>query len=208
MVLRDTPVPQRRVGPPLPKRSEPRGHDAAPGQQVELDAIGHLHKLRTESEFEKLRDLWRCVASLQAAYFGLPNQGFVLAFADESLNKKLRIQASFDFSKRLSETFEIWSRELLSIPEDIAKTAEEIIKSGRHEEILAIQFPDPYDNTAMAAFDGNSRREFWEQRNQRLEQFKTKVKELLARDCILVWFQLGNLQRVPRLQIAFPRLHD
>jgi hypothetical protein len=148
--------------------------------QIELDAIGHLHKLRTESEFDKLRELWRCVASLRAAYFGLPKQGLVLAFADESLNKKLRIQASFDFSKRLSETFEIWSRELLSIPEDIAQTAEELIKIARHEEILAIQFPDPYDNTAMAAFDGNSRREFWEKRNERFEQFKTKAEELLA----------------------------
>jgi len=148
--------------------------------QIELDAIGHLHKLRTESEFEKLRELWRCVASLQVAYFNLPKSGLVLAFADESLNKKHRIQTSFDFSKRLSETFEIWSRELLSIPEDIANIAEEVIKIARHEELVAIQFPDPYDDAAMTAFGGTTRLPFWNQRNERFEQFKTKVKELLT----------------------------
>jgi hypothetical protein len=148
--------------------------------QIELDAIGHLHKLRTESEFEKIRELWRHVASLQAAYFNLPKAGFVLAYEDESLNKKLRIQSSFDFSKRLTETFEIWSRELLSIPEDIANAAEQLITIARHEELVAIQFPDPNDNAAMAAFAGTTRREFWDQRNDRMEQFKAKAKELLG----------------------------
>jgi hypothetical protein len=148
--------------------------------QIELDTIGHLHKLRTESEFEKIRELWRCVASLQAAYSGLPKSGYHLAFEDEALNKKHRIQASFDFSKRLTDTFEVWSRELLSIPEDIAKLAEELIRIARHEELVAIQFPDPYDNAAMAVFAGTSRREFWDQRNERVEQFEARAKELLA----------------------------
>jgi hypothetical protein len=148
--------------------------------QIELDTLGHLHKLRTESEFEKIRELWRSVASLQAAYFSLPKGGFGLVFADEALNKKHRTQASFDFSKCLSETFEVWSRELLSIPEDIAKTAEVLITVARREELLAIQFPDPYDNAAMVGFSGTTRAEFFDQRNGRLEQFKTKADELLA----------------------------
>jgi hypothetical protein len=149
--------------------------------QIELDAIGHLHKLRTESQFEKIRELWRCVASLQSAYFGLPKSGFHLAFEDEVLNKKHRIQASFDFSKRLTETFEVWSRELLSIPEEIAKTAEELIKIARQEEFVAIRFPDPYDNSAMEAFAGTTRREFWDQRNERFNQFQAMATELLTK---------------------------
>jgi hypothetical protein len=148
--------------------------------QIELDAIGHLHKLRTESEFEKTHELWRHVASLQAAYLGLPRSGFVLSFADEALNKKLRTQASFDFSKRLSEAFEVWSRELLLIPEDIAGKAEELLAIARREELVAIQFPDPYDNAAMAAFSGTTRAEFFDQRAERLKQFEAKANELLA----------------------------
>jgi hypothetical protein len=148
--------------------------------QVELDAIGHLHKLRTESEFEKIRELWRCVASLQAAYYNLPRGGIVLSFVDDSLNKKHRVQASFDFSKRLSDTFEVWSRELLSIPEDIANKADELIIIGRQEELIAIQYPDPYDNAAMAGFSGTTRAHFFDQRNDRLGRFKTKANELLA----------------------------
>jgi hypothetical protein len=113
-------------------------------------------------------------------YFNLPRSGLTLAFADEALNKKHRTQASFDFSKRLSETFEFWSRELFSIPEDIDRKTEELIIIGRHEEVVAIQFPDPYDNAAMAAFGGDSRRDFWNQRNERIQQFETKAKELLS----------------------------
>ena len=33
MVFRDTPVPRRGPEAPLPERSEPRGHDEAPGEQ-------------------------------------------------------------------------------------------------------------------------------------------------------------------------------
>jgi hypothetical protein len=148
--------------------------------QIELDTLAHLHKLRTESEFEKIRELWRNVASLQAAYFNLPKNGFGLAFEDETLNTKRRIQCSIDFSKRLSETFEVWSRELLSIPEDIATTAEELIRIARREELVAIQFPDPYNNAAMASFSGTTRAQFFDQRNERLDQFKAKSDELLA----------------------------
>jgi len=148
--------------------------------QIELDALGYLHKLRTESEFEKIRELWRHVASLQAAYFNLPRAGFALVSDDEDLNRKIRIQASHNFSKRLSEAYEVWSRELLSIPEDIAKAAEELINIGRFEEAVALQFPDPYDNAAMAAFSGTTRAQFFDQRNERMEQFKTKANELLA----------------------------
>jgi hypothetical protein len=148
--------------------------------QIELDTLGHLHKLRTETELEKIRELWRRVASLRAAYFNLPKGGYVLAFADEALNKKMRTQASLDFSKCLSEVFEIWSRELLSIPEKIAQTAEELITIARREELVAIQFPDPYDRAGMASFSGTTTAEFFDQRDARLTQFKTKANELLS----------------------------
>jgi hypothetical protein len=35
--------------------------------QVVLDAVGHLHKLRTQDEFEKLQELWKRIAILRTA---------------------------------------------------------------------------------------------------------------------------------------------
>ena len=50
--------------------------------QAELDRVGHLHKLRTESEFERLSELWKTVARLRIAFRCLPNTHVI--FQDQS----------------------------------------------------------------------------------------------------------------------------
>jgi ribosomal protein S21 len=34
--------------------------------QIELDAIGHLHKIRTQAEFEKMQELWKRIAAYRS----------------------------------------------------------------------------------------------------------------------------------------------
>jgi hypothetical protein len=50
--------------------------------QMELDRLGHLHKLRAESEFQKLGELWKSIARLRFAYSALPTEGYDLQASD------------------------------------------------------------------------------------------------------------------------------
>jgi hypothetical protein len=90
------------------------------------------------------------------------------------------VNASHRFSICLSELFDVWSGEMLSIPEDIADAAEKLINIARLEEHYALQYPDPFEPGAMADFEGTSRAGFFDQRAERLVQFVTGAKELEA----------------------------
>jgi hypothetical protein len=61
--------------------------------QMELDAIGHLRKLRTEDEFEKLRGLWRQISDLRVAFFSLPRGGLTVEPSDPNKRRELHIKA-------------------------------------------------------------------------------------------------------------------
>lgn len=148
--------------------------------QAELDTITHLHKIRVESEFEKVRELWKKIAALRTAYHNLPAPGFRLVFPDKELQHKHEVEASIRFSKCLTELFEVWSGDMLSIPKNIADATETLVTLARLEEVYALQDPDPFAPGAMAGFDAQARAKFFEERANRLVTFVKGSKELEA----------------------------
>jgi hypothetical protein len=145
-----------------------------------LDSVGHLRKLKIESEFEKVRELWKRVAAVRTAYHNLPRSGLRLTFPDAARQHKAEVDASVNFSKCLFELFDVWSGEMLSIPEDIADATEKLITIVRLEEYYSVQYPDPFEPGAMPAYDANARAAFFDQRAERLVQFVKGAKELEA----------------------------
>jgi hypothetical protein len=146
--------------------------------QAELDTLSHLRKLKIELELEKVRELWKKIAIVRTAYHNVPKAGGGLAFADAEQQHKHQVNASLDFSKSLSELFNVWSQEMLSIPEHIADATLKLIDIARLEEYYALLYPDPFAPGAMAAFDGNTSAAFFNQRADRLGQFVTGAKEI------------------------------
>jgi hypothetical protein len=83
--------------------------------QVELDALGHLHKLAIESEFEKIRELWKKIAALRTAFYNLPKAGFRLVLADAAKQHERELKASEIFIDNINALFDVWTGEMLSI---------------------------------------------------------------------------------------------
>jgi hypothetical protein len=148
--------------------------------QMELDTLGYLHKLRTESEFQKIREMWKSISYLRISINGIPKSGLSFVSADPETEHKNSVENSYNFVKRCNETFELWSAESLSIPKNISDAVEELLKVARVEQVYAAQYPDPFYKTTMVMFEPAGRKQFFDDRDQRLKEFNTKSENLQA----------------------------
>jgi hypothetical protein len=79
--------------------------------QIELDAQGLLQRLRIESEFERIKELWKRIVILKDAFRALPTSGFALVNLDPEKQSTFHVNASNAFVTRFQEAYDFWSKE-------------------------------------------------------------------------------------------------
>lgn len=127
--------------------------------QVELDALGHLHKLRTQAEFEKLQELWKSVAMLRSALNQLADDELELFGAlEDSLLKIYNGKRSREFLERYAGVRTLLDQETLAIPIDVADAVNALLQSAacRQEKLgaevdpeMTLQSVSPYRDRVL-----------------------------------------------------------
>ena len=149
--------------------------------QVELDRLGVLNKLRSESEFQELVELWKGIARLRFAFGRLPNEKYDLqASADAVPHHRVYLKFSAQFEKRLCEVVELWSEKALSIPQNILQMSGQVLNIAEDEWVFVQRYPDPFDGTALELSDQKALADFRERRSKHWNDFFLKSEELLA----------------------------
>lgn len=147
--------------------------------QVELDAVSHLRKLRTEDKFQKLRQLWSHIARLRVAFEGLPLHGFVLTYADPAREKETRRFVSQEFLTRLRDAQDFVNQEALSIPKHIGSAAHELLKPAHMEVYYVMVFPES-DTVGVPGLEPFAPlpQEFFSERAKRLQEFRQHAERV------------------------------
>jgi hypothetical protein len=139
--------------------------------QMELDTLGLLHKLRTESEFQKIRYMWKKIAHLRHEFTGLPKRGLELVSSDPQTQHDGSVRASKRFVERWIKAYEFWGAESLSIPKPISDAVAVLLDIANPEMLTAIEYPDPFDKSSMAMFGPDELRQLFDDRARRLKEF-------------------------------------
>jgi hypothetical protein len=82
---------------------------------------GHLHKIRTESEFEKVQELWKHIVALRDVFWQIPKAGGVIG-------QRPGAQESAEFVKRYGVVARFLDEEILCIPKSVADEAKALLK--------------------------------------------------------------------------------
>jgi hypothetical protein len=96
--------------------------------QIELDTLGHLHKLRTSEESESVKELWKRLSMLGVALVRLPSLGFRFVNADREQAEKSEETARNQFFTRYEEARDFLIAEAFSIPKNIKDPADAALK--------------------------------------------------------------------------------
>jgi len=102
--------------------------------QVELDALGLVHKLRTQEEFNRLAGLWKRVANLRNSFAGLAQLGITLAPGDAEERKKWNLNKREQFDTCLNDALMFLAEEALFIPKHICVVAESATRAAVLEQ--------------------------------------------------------------------------
>jgi hypothetical protein len=145
--------------------------------QVELNRLEHLHKLRTQAEFEKMFMLWKQIAILHTDFRRLPGPEDVLPNANEDQKSEYRRKASMRFTACVNDTFVMWNEEQLAIPEKISLAAAAVIAIASDEQQVTFKYPDPFVEPSLTA--EKERTEFFARRAQNANKFGDKAMDLL-----------------------------
>ncbi len=148
--------------------------------QMELERLGHLHKLRTESEFQKLSNLWRCMARLRFAFTGLPRERYDLKASDKEAHHQSHLKFSNAFFDRWNEAFQVWNEEALSIPKNISEAATDLLMIAHHELTSVLEYKDPFDEDSLAILGEKALTDLLDKRSKRVAEFSSKSQKLLA----------------------------
>ncbi len=147
--------------------------------QAELERIGLLHKLRTESEFQKLSELWKTIARLKVAFFRLPDTPYDTEGPESEVHHQSRLNGSKQFFERWRDAFELWNEEALSIPNDLYVKAAGTLQIATEELPLSLEYSDPFDKTHPELLEGTALADFLKKRSERAAAFGKKSEELL-----------------------------
>jgi hypothetical protein len=146
--------------------------------QVEAGATDHLERLRIESEFQKIKELWKRLAILRDAFWAIPKAGFAFVTQDKEKQHAYHVETSQKFIQSFSEARDLVMQEAITIPKDIADAAIDLLKVAQEEVMQAIQYPDPFEANAMALFNEKARRDFFDARSKNLKEFSTRADKL------------------------------
>jgi hypothetical protein len=160
---------------------------AASRYQAQLDALGHIHTLRTDEEFMRLGKLWRHMAILQVAFRDAARPRGMLEAAPETLIKLDEDNRRY-FENVLFEARKFFLEEKLFIPEVIAERAESTLHAAGIGDTFYFMFLQDHD-------------EITDRQQPFLAEFDSGMTELekLMRDHIggqrLVQEQLGMIDK-------------
>ena len=101
--------------------------------QVELDAIGHLHKLRTEETVSKIAGLWKRIAEMQNWFNILAGEGLRLVPADNEARKKQDDEVRLSFYQSLNDAQKYLHEEMLFVPKHMTDVALQILSAAQRE---------------------------------------------------------------------------
>ena len=113
--------------------------------QVELDALGLVHKLRTTEEFSHLGLLWKHMAILQYAFNASVGSGLRTVPADQEERQKYEAKLRSEYIDALYEARKFLLEEKLFVPKSIADLAEANLKEALKESTLFDLFATHYD---------------------------------------------------------------
>jgi hypothetical protein len=134
--------------------------------QISLDALGHLHKLRTESEFQRLSEFWKSIVIVERYFHGLAKP--------EDSSKPSKSEWSREFCKKVMDAHFMWREEMLSIPKHLSQAAGTLLLIAADEQDLVYQCLDPF----ISIVDTKARSDFFARRAQRLLEFTTGINKL------------------------------
>ncbi len=117
--------------------------------QIELDALGLVHKLRTQEEFNRLAGLWKRVANLRNSFAGLAQQGMTLMPGDPEERKKWNSHIRQQFDTGLNDALMFLAEEGLFIPKHICVVAESATRAATLEQFNFAGFR-PYLETEIS----------------------------------------------------------
>jgi hypothetical protein len=144
--------------------------------QVELDALGHLRTLTTESEFQQLNALWKSFAVLETAFAMLPRAEMKFPYFTEEQNLNHSLKLTMKFSDSCNETTTVWRQEALSIPPHIEKAASTLLLIANDELAPAFAHPNAFVSSSFVS--SAAQNEFFEQRSKRFSEFTKRMYEL------------------------------
>jgi len=145
--------------------------------QIELDAVSHLRRLRTESAFEKIRELWKRVAALRTAFYCIPKAGGALVHPDKEKQHEYHLKCSNDFVTTYHQARQLLDEETLSIPKPIVDAATALMMIAQDEAIQAVQYPDPFDGS-LVMFGEKGSVEWLDKRSKNLVDFNSGAEAL------------------------------
>ena len=127
--------------------------------QVELDALGLIHKLRTQEEFTRLSGLWIQIVNLRNQYATFAQTGFRFGHADREIQKRIDAEDRKQFDKCVNEAQRFLAEQGLFIPKPICDIAQTAINAAFIEQANFASF-SPYlvENTIPTS--GHDRRVF------------------------------------------------
>ncbi|HVA16637.1 MAG TPA: hypothetical protein VMV59_02880 [Candidatus Dormibacteraeota bacterium] len=144
--------------------------------QVELNRLEHLHKLRTQTEFEKMFALWKQIALLHVEFRRLPGSEDLLSGTDDQ-KSEYRRSASMRFVTCVNETFRIWNEEQLAISKTISDAAAKVISIAFEEQEFVFRYPDPFIEVDL--IPKKARTDFFARRAANASTFGDKAMDLL-----------------------------
>jgi hypothetical protein len=108
--------------------------------QVELDALGLVHKLRTQEEFTRLAGLWKRIANVRNYYGSIAQVGLRLTSPDKEKQKHYDAQVRNQFETSLNDAQMFLSEEMLFIPKHISDIAEKALRTAVEERFNFASF--------------------------------------------------------------------
>ncbi len=103
--------------------------------QIELDAIGLVHNLRTKEEFTHIAALWKSFAGLDAALHAMLSAEILFDVGETEKWNSYKVEFVDNYKKALSNTQQILAEEMIFIPVTIAALAEDIVQGLQSEHL-------------------------------------------------------------------------
>ena len=146
--------------------------DASRRLQIELDALGLAHKLRTEWEFQRLSELWKRIANLQNNFNAIYPTGLSLRYENSEEQKRWEDSIRQNFEKWRNDCKQYFYEEMLFIPKVIANEVQRALKAADLEQ---------YNFSLLGRYIGQPRHgseEYFKGLNAYRDQFNEAVTNL------------------------------
>lgn len=122
--------------------------------QIELDALGLVHSLRTKEEFDRLAGLWKRFSDLSAAFHALYSRGLDFFSSAKQADITYKNKLRDDFHTALLDFQNYFHQEMIFIPEPIAMVAGYTLSFASKVPYLELAIEETEDPQSRAKFYG------------------------------------------------------